>query len=309
MIELTLSTGEPVLLKPSPLRNFRGTRLPGSVLLQAVRKEFNFSVQIFSHPLFQLSFRSIECRDDVELRLRETTPGLQLETVIMGVLQVKDQLGDNRFTPGQYQLTNSKTKQVRFRKGGNCGYLVANFFQQMFNQPGKEVNIEPTDMRFVSPGMKELIFELLDNPYSGELLPFYYENKIRELLFFHLSSPTFNIPGSLTLSDIAAVYESDRIIAENLGDHFTINVLARKAGTNAYVLKRGFRQLFGVGVFGRLLQKRMERAKMLLATTDKPIKDVSEEAGYETVAGFITAFRKRFGVTPKDWRKKQFSQE
>jgi AraC-like DNA-binding protein len=77
------------------------------------------------------------------------------------------------------------------------------------------------------------------------------------------------------------------------------------AGTNAFKLKKGFRLIFKMGVFGRLLYRRMEKAKLLLETTGKPIKDVAYEAGYETVAGFITAFRKRFGKTPLDWREEK----
>jgi len=59
-----------------------------------------------------------------------------------------------------------------------------------------------------------------------------------------------------------------------------------------------------MGTFERLLQRKMERAKNLLETTDRQVQDVSEMAGYETVTGFINAFRKQFKMTPKDWRKK-----
>jgi AraC-like DNA-binding protein len=74
--------------------------------------------------------------------------------------------------------------------------------------------------------------------------------------------------------------------------------------TNVHVLKTGFARVFGMGTFERLLQRKMDRAKYLLETTDRQVQDVSEMAGYETVTGFINAFRKQFKMTPKDWRKK-----
>jgi AraC-like DNA-binding protein len=49
----------------------------------------------------------------------------------------------------------------------------------------------------------------------------------------------------------------------------------------------------------------MEHAKLLLQTTNKSIGNVADLAGYDTVAGFIHAFRKRFGVTPREWRNQR----
>jgi AraC-like DNA-binding protein len=308
MIDITLSNGEAISFKTSPLRNFRGTRLPGCALHLAVRKDFTISIQQYNSALFSINYCAFDVMEEFRCVSKLPNSWLRLEMIISGHLIIKNEMrAEARLVPGQYQIAEGKQFQLRIPNPSSCAFMSISFSPQLFELLEQGPVIMPTEPKFVSPNMKELIFELLNNPYAENLLPLYYENKVRELLFYHLSTPTYNIPGSLSVSDIAAIYESDRIIAENLGDHFTINVLARKAGTNAYVLKRGFQQLFGVGVFGRLLQLRMDRAKMLLATTNMPIKEVCEEAGYETVAGFITAFRKRFGVTPKDWRKRQRS--
>ena len=151
--------------------------------------------------------------------------------------------------------------------------------------------------------MHEIINELLDNPFSDQLRPFYYGNCARELLFTHVSAPAFAWPGELTEKQISLMHEVDRIILENLEERITIRGLAKKVGTNSFFLKKAYEQVFGIGLFPRLIQRRMEKAKLLLEKTDKPLKDICELAGYETLAGFITEFRKRFGVTPNGWRK------
>jgi AraC-like DNA-binding protein len=81
------------------------------------------------------------------------------------------------------------------------------------------------------------------------------------------------------------------------------------AGTNEFKLKKGFRQLFGMGVFHRLLFRRMEKAKMLLETTNKSIGEIADLAGYDTAAGFIHAFRREFDMTPREWRNQQKENE
>ena len=80
-------------------------------------------------------------------------------------------------------------------------------------------------------------------------------------------------------------------------------------GTNAFKLKKGFRLVFKMGVFGRLIHRRMERAKFLLENSSKPVKEIALDSGYTTVAGFITAFRKKFKMTPLEWRERTTSRE
>jgi len=41
----------------------------------------------------------------------------------------------------------------------------------------------------------------------------------------------------------------------------------------------------------------------LLQTTNKPIKEICTLVGYPRTTNFITAFRKRFGVTPGSFRR------
>jgi len=49
----------------------------------------------------------------------------------------------------------------------------------------------------------------------------------------------------------------------------------------------------------------MEQAKVLLETTGKRINEVASITGYDTTAGFIHASRKRFGLTPREWRMQE----
>lgn len=153
--------------------------------------------------------------------------------------------------------------------------------------------------------MNELIQEMLHNPYDKALRDFYYENCIRELLFLHLKDRNEALPGDLNDKDVAAIYEADAIILQNLNQHFSIRRLSMMTGTNEFKLKKGFRKLFGMGVFERLIYRRMFQAKALLESTDKSIEAIGDLAGYLTTTGFITAFRKRFGKTPLQWRKER----
>jgi len=47
----------------------------------------------------------------------------------------------------------------------------------------------------------------------------------------------------------------------------------------------------------------MNRAKKLLASTDLPISEVSQQSGYADYRVFTKAFKKSEGVTPSQYRK------
>ena len=306
MIDLTLSTGEPVQLKPAPVRRFKGTRLPGAGLHRAEKRNYAVTFQEFTQPLFRISHFLITVVSAITVQVREREKGLQFLTVLAGELLVRNRQGQV-FTilAGQYLIDDRLVLIGELKPGKDCSYFSIYYSGEFLETIGVEANPVQETPKFMADTMKEIIDEMLENPYDQRLRIFYYENSIRELLFLHLAIPTHLYPGELSAIDIAAVYYADRIIADNLNSHFTIRDLAKKAGTNAFVLKKGFQQMFGIGVFGRLLQRRMDKAKLLLETTNKPIKEICQLAGYETLAGFITSFRKRFKITPKDWRKQK----
>lgn len=47
----------------------------------------------------------------------------------------------------------------------------------------------------------------------------------------------------------------------------------------------------------------------MLATTDRPIRLVSKACGYTDPAYLKTPFKRRFGVTMRDWRARHASRE
>jgi AraC family transcriptional regulator, transcriptional activator of the genes for pyochelin and ferripyochelin receptors len=93
------------------------------------------------------------------------------------------------------------------------------------------------------------------------------------------------------------------IIETDIGKHFILKQLAQKAGTNEFSLKKGFKHLFKSTIYQHLLKKRMIKANELLLGTNLKVKEIAKECGYETLSGFITSFRKYYGIQPGQLRK------
>ncbi|MGE0592366.1 MAG: GlxA family transcriptional regulator [Vicinamibacterales bacterium] len=68
-------------------------------------------------------------------------------------------------------------------------------------------------------------------------------------------------------------------------------------------LKRRFKQATGMALMDYLQNLRIEEAKRLLESTDRPVDDISWEIGYEDASFFRRLFKRRTGVRPAQYRR------
>jgi AraC-like DNA-binding protein len=70
-------------------------------------------------------------------------------------------------------------------------------------------------------------------------------------------------------------------------------------------LSRIFHEVVGMSFREKQAQVRLVRAQELLATTESKVLDVALESGYQSLSLFNLMFKKRFGLTPGEWRARQ----
>ena len=80
--------------------------------------------------------------------------------------------------------------------------------------------------------------------------------------------------------------------------------LARQLQCSERHLSRLFHDEFGVPFRVRQAETRLRRARQLLEETDAKIVSVAYESGYRHLGLFNAMFKKRFGATPSEWRKR-----
>ena len=73
--------------------------------------------------------------------------------------------------------------------------------------------------------------------------------------------------------------------------------------TKPYFIKL-FKHEFGISPVQYINGKKVERAQLLLFTTDKTVKEVAYTLGFSDQNYFIRLFRKVTGITPQEYRKK-----
>ena len=85
--------------------------------------------------------------------------------------------------------------------------------------------------------------------------------------------------------------------------------LAGKFGCSRRHLNRLFHQHFGVSVAALRMEMRLLKAVALLRDPDAKVINVAEECGFNHLGLFNTCFKRRFGTSPGQWRKKAVPKE
>lgn len=85
---------------------------------------------------------------------------------------------------------------------------------------------------------------------------------------------------------------------------WTVEELAQKAHLSHAYFQVMYKKAFGVTVINDVINAKINQAKVLLTSTDLPVKEVAQELGYNEVYHFIRQFKKSTGFTPGAFRKK-----
>ncbi len=127
-------------------------------------------------------------------------------------------------------------------------------------------------------------------------------------------SPSSQIPTKqkvrLSYEDIAKIREARDMLVNNLEKDFpSLKDFALQIGTNTFKLKYGFKELYGTSVYRFLRNERLRKAKMLVQYGDRSFKSIAHMTGFKSVPHFSRTFKKQFGYTPTELRKKSSSDD
>ena len=127
---------------------------------------------------------------------------------------------------------------------------------------------------------KELLLNIISNPANKELTSYLYKAFLS---------------GNNDLSDI---------MERNYLYNLSLDEFARLAHRSLSKFKRDFDTVFDMPPGKWLMKKRLEYAGRLLLNSKKAITDIVTESGFINVTHFDRIFKKHFGETPLQHRKK-----
>jgi AraC-like DNA-binding protein len=89
----------------------------------------------------------------------------------------------------------------------------------------------------------------------------------------------------------------------------SVEELAARLACNRRQLNRLFQNCFGLSVSAVKMEMRMMRAVSLLRNPDAKVLLIAEQCGFNHLGLFHICFRKRFGLSPSQWRTRHLAAE
>ena len=101
----------------------------------------------------------------------------------------------------------------------------------------------------------------------------------------------------------AALRRVQVFVEYNLGRPIALRDLAARAELSLHHFARAFRVSTGVTPRSFVEERRIERAKQLLARSDQPLVAIAMDCGFASQSRLTTAFKRRTGFTPAQFRR------
>lgn len=157
--------------------------------------------------------------------------------------------------------------------------------------------------------VKSVLHQIFQQKVNNSLKTLYIKGKVYELLsmYFNMNeeSDLERCPFMANEDTVQKIKQVKDIITSEMASPPSLEELSKMVGLNIKKLKMGFKELYGMPVFTFLFHYKMEHAKKLLSENDYNVNEVALQVGYSTSSHFIVAFKKKFGITPKQFTKQE----
>ena len=97
-------------------------------------------------------------------------------------------------------------------------------------------------------------------------------------------------------------------IEDHLAEKITLGDIAKHCWVSQSTITQTFRNKMGVSFYRCVTQRRLIAAKTLIIE-GAPLESVGRKVGFSDYSSFYRAFKQEFGISPRQFRKKQESVE
>jgi len=204
--------------------------------------------------------------------------------------------------------------QINLSLGAKGKYLVfvvsIEMFHSFFSQVSDLIpflNDDNKDKKYylkkeLSPSEVLVLNQFFDK--HNMLNDLYIKGKTYEVLSLYFKQNNEDAQGCPFLENednVEKIKNAKQIIINNMAEPPSMQELADEIGLSLSKLKEGFKHIYGESVFNFLLDYKLEFARKQLLSKKYNVSEISLQVGYSTSSHFISAFKKKYGTTPKQY--------
>jgi AraC-like DNA-binding protein len=155
------------------------------------------------------------------------------------------------------------------------------------------------------PDIAGSFLQIANCRYPATTRQFFFESKFMEIMSMIIAH---NLPVDKGVTGMGEfetkqIKKIPRILMERIDRPPSIAELVRELSLSATTMKSGFKKIFGEPIYTHHRNLCLERGAMMLLNTNKSILQISLDAGYSNGENFCNAFKKRYGISPSQYRQ------
>ena len=131
-----------------------------------------------------------------------------------------------------------------------------------------------------------------------------FSKNLCECILIHLLQ-SLNAKQTISKSN-KTIYSAALFINRNFKNAISLETLALETGYSKNYFSKLFNDAFGMGINQYITQVRLSHAKKMLISTKETVTDVGYTSGFPSFTTFSREFKKKFGITPSEYRKQHY---
>lgn len=186
------------------------------------------------------------------------------------------------------------------------GYLVEELLQQAALQPTTPRTRAGRPAGVYSPGIHENVTDLFEKLFHE----FLYRDKHFEAAAATILADILltlarymDQPAGIKRKQIQKIAKSLQFIRNNLANNTTVEALAQLEHLSVSRYRSVFRECMGASPTEYIISLRLNRACELMSDFAMPVTEASRHVGYQDPLYFSRLFRRKMGMSPREYRQ------
>jgi len=256
---------------------------------------------------------------------------LSLKSVVRGAARYHTPQGHYLLTPDSFLILNEGQRySLEFEgRGGIQTETLCPFFQRGFLEQATEGDLDDIDRAAPALDFCERIYprtgavaRALADLHMGLRTPQASTPWLEDCLYtlaqslaglrLQVRAEADSFPGlrrATRMELYRRLYRGRDFLVSCFDQPLTVAAAARVATLSPFHFQRMFKLAFGQTPMQFLQSTRLEAARRLLAHTGDDVTSICFAAGFESLGSFSWLFRRRFGVSPRNFRENRRTEE
>jgi len=261
------------------------------------------------------------CNTSKQIELKNLDRMAMIVVVKQGSVSIVDQLSELRESvkEGEIGLYCSSKQDItltidKFEKSNVFILFIADFFLKRYlsghkNEPidflyskiQKEVSLEVINKQPIDALSLYNIENIINISDEEKMQSIRAEHRVMEFMIHRFSLLDILVEG-IAPEEFELAFRAKVILLQHFTDPPTVETLAHLCATNASKLKKVFKKVYEITLYGYVQKLRLEEANMLLKNEGLTIGEIAKKVGYKHQGHFAKLFTATYGVHPKTLR-------